>query len=430
MGHEAIGAGTAARALEVAEQRDIEVVLLDLGLPDMGGLDLLPRLLQIDESLAVVVVTGESSIASVVEAMKLGAQGFLAKPVTVAAIEAAVAQAVREHRLRRHAAVYHARVSCQQENTSPDELVGSSAAMQRVFDLILKVASTDTAVVLTGESGTGKGVVARMIHRYSRRAHGPFVDVSCAALPGNLLESEVFGHERGAFTDAKRTKPGLMEVAHGGTLFLDEVGELDWPAQAKLLKALEEGRFRRVGGVRDLRADVRLVVATHRDLAALVGEGRFRHDLFFRLNVFEISLPPLRARGEADIVQLANHFIYALNARLGKRVRRLREPAVQALVQHSWPGNVRELRNAIERAMILVSGDEVELHHLPADLWQRGGVTAAVSSQRLDELEASHIRAVVAACQGNLKLAAQRLGVARSTLYAKMSRFGLRPGCQ
>lgn len=427
LGCEVLPAASAGAALQLLETKDVEVVLLDLGLPDIGGLEVLPRLLQVDDSVAVIVVTGDDSVATVVEAMRLGAEGFLVKPVGVPALQAALEQALRRHRTRRHVEVYRARLACRPEAIGGDELVGSSPAMQRVRDLIAKVARTDSSVVVTGESGTGKGVVARLIHRYSRRAHGPFVDLSCAALPTNLVESEIFGYERGAFTDAKHSKPGLLEVAHGGTLFLDEIGELEPAAQAKLLKVLEQGTFRRVGGVRELRADVRLIVATHRDLPALMAEGRFRADLYFRLNVFGIALPPLRERGKDDILKLAEHFVRLLNPKLDRHVRSISEPACRALVRYHWPGNVRELHNAIERAMILASGDELALHHLPSDLWHATASPTVTPSMRLDQAEAEHISSVVAACSGNLKQAAQRLGIARSTLYAKLARYGLRP---
>lgn len=427
LGCEVLPAASAGAALQLLETKDVEVVLLDLGLPDIGGLEVLPRLLQVDDSVAVIVVTGDDSVATVVEAMRLGAEGFLVKPVGVPALQAALEQALRRHRTRRHVEVYRARLACRPEAIGGDELVGSSPAMQRVRDLIAKVAKTDSSVVVTGESGSGKGVVARLIHRYSRRAHGPFVDLSCAALPTNLVESEIFGYERGAFTDAKHSKPGLLEVAHGGTLFLDEIGELEPAAQAKLLKVLEQGTFRRVGGVRELRADVRLIVATHRDLPALMAEGRFRADLYFRLNVFGIALPPLRERGKDDILKLAEHFVRLLNPKLDRHVRSISEPACRALVRYHWPGNVRELHNAIERAMILASGDELALHHLPSDLWHATVSPTVKPSMRLDQAEAEHISSVVAACSGNLKQAAQRLGIARSTLYAKLARYGLRP---
>ncbi|HPC83151.1 MAG TPA: sigma-54 dependent transcriptional regulator [Thermoanaerobaculaceae bacterium] len=425
LGHVVFEAANGQAAIDHVERTDVEVVVLDLGLPDLDGLEVLPRLLEIDESLAVIVMTGRGSIETVVEAMKLGAESFLVKPVDVETLDVTVRQAVRQHRLSRHASVYAARVGPRPGDIGPGDLVGSSPGMLRVRELIARVAGTDASVVLTGESGTGKGVVARLIHRHSRRPQGPFVDLSCAALPGSLVESEIFGHERGAFTDARQAKPGMLEVANGGTLFLDEIAELEAPAQAKLLKAIEHRTFRRVGGVRDLTVDVRLIVATHRDLAALVAAGQFRADLYFRLNVFQIEMPPLRERGE-DVIELAQHFIAELNPRLGRRVRRLAQPAARALVAYAWPGNVRELHNVIERAMILATGEELALHHFPHDLWATRQPRTEEGLPTLAEMEAEHIRAVMAACEGNIKLAARKLGISRSTLYLKLGRHGLR----
>ncbi len=427
LGHTVWLAGSGHEAIETLVETDIEIVVLDLGLPDLDGLDVLPRLLQIDESLAVVVMTGRGSIETVVEALKLGAESFLVKPVDVETLDVTVRQALRQHRLSRHASVYQARVAPGGAGIGPGELIGSSPGMLRVRELIARVADTDASVVVTGESGTGKGVVAKLIHRHSRRPHGPFVDLSCAALPGSLVESEIFGHERGAFTDAKQAKPGMLEVAHGGTFFLDEIGELELSAQAKLLKAIEQHTFRRVGGVRDLSVDVRLIVATHRNLSDMVAAGTFRPDLFFRLNVFQIEMPALRERGE-DIIELAQHFIAELNPRLGRMVRRLAAPAARALTGYAWPGNVRELHNVIERALILASGDELALHHLPQDLWERKTPHEAAGLATLEEVEATHIRRAVAAFEGNLKLTAHKLGISRSTLYAKLERYGIRPG--
>lgn len=425
LGHSVMEAESGKTAIDLIKRTDVEVAVLDLGLPDMDGLEVLPRLLEEDESVAVIVMTGRGSIETVVEAMKLGAESFLVKPVDVETLKVTLSQALRQHRLNRHASVYAARVTPRAGDIGPGELVGSSPGMRRVRELVARVAPTDASVVLSGESGTGKGVVARLIHRHSRRPQGPFVDLSCAALPGSLVESEIFGHERGAFTDARQAKPGMLEVAHGGTLFLDEIAELEASAQAKLLKALEQRSFRRVGGVRDLTVDVRFVVATHRDLSALVAAGRFRADLFFRLNVFQIEMPPLRERGD-DVIELAQHFITELNPRLGRCVKRLAQPAANALMAYPWPGNVRELHNVIERAMILTTGEELALHHLPLDLWAARQPRTSEGLLTLEEMEVEHIRAAMAACNGNIRLAARKLGISRSTLYAKLDRWGLR----
>ncbi len=368
-GHSVATAGSGAEALAFLERRAADVVVLDLGLPDVDGLDLLPRLVSVEGNATVVVLTGRDDIQTVVEAMKRGADGFLVKPVDVATLQATVEKALRQQRLVRRATVYEEAVAARKGTgeLGAAEFVGTSPEIRAVREMIGKVATTDSSVVLSGESGTGKGVVARLIHRYSRRPHGPFVGVSCAALPANLVESEIFGHERGAFTDAKTSKPGLLEVANGGTVFLDEVAELEPPAQGKLLKVIEERSFRRLGGVRDLTVDVRFVVATHQDLAELVRRGAFRQDLYYRLNVFQIVLPPLRERGD-DVLELAYRFISDLNPLVGRAVRRVTDPAADLLQRYSWPGNVRELRNVIERAMILAAGDEISPAQLPRDI--------------------------------------------------------------
>jgi DNA-binding NtrC family response regulator len=424
--HEVAVAATGKEAQEYLERADADVVVLDLGLPDVDGLELLPLLKQIDPNVAVVVLTGRDDIRTVVEAMRGGADNFLVKPVDAATLKETVERALRRRRLIRRATVYEEVVASRRASAKAmgSELVGSSPAIQAVRVLISKVAPTESSVVVSSESGTGKGVVARLIHRHSRRAHGPFVGLSCAALPANLVESEIFGHERGAFTDAKTTKPGLLEVAAGGTVFLDEVAELEMPSQGKLLKVIEERTFRRLGGVRDLSVDVRFVVATHQDLTALVSAGVFRQDLFYRLNVFQISIPPLRERGD-DVLELTYHFIRELNPSLGRSITGVADSAAELLLRYAWPGNVRELRNVIERAMVLASGDTITPAHLPEDLCKESRGGRHIRVQSLEEVETAHIERVLRLVRGNVKVAAERLGISRSTLYAKLSRHGL-----
>ena len=422
-GHRVETAGDAASALALIERVSVDAIVLDLGLPDMDGLDVLARLAALDDHPAVVVLTGRDDIETIVEAMRRGAENFLIKPVDLPTLTLAVANALEKYRLSRHAAFYRKTIASGAGAGEPGgpAFVGSSAAMLAVRELVAKVAPTDSSVVLLGESGSGKGAVAHFIHRSSRRSGGPFVDLNCAALPATLVESEVFGYEKGAFTDAKTWKPGLLEVAGGGTVFLDEIAELDASAQSKLLKVIEERTFRRLGGVRDVEVDVRFVVATSSDLRKAVEARRFREDLYYRLNVFQIGLPPLRERGE-DVIELAFHFIGELNPRIGRRVTRIAEPAAALLLGYGWKGNVRELRNVVERAMILTSGDVLEVSSLPADLRFGAGRDERETTATLDEVEAAHIERVVALCGGNLKLAAARLGIARSTLYAKIEK--------
>lgn len=412
-----LGAGSAAEASELLSQREAGLILLDLGLPDMDGLELLSRL-KASEEAPVVVLTGRSDIATVVEAMKRGAENFLVKPTEAEQVVNIVKKELSRHVRQRHLEIQMAREKAHGARFP----VGESKAMQQVRLLVQRVAQTDASVVLLGESGTGKGMIARLIHSLSRRREAPFLDVNCAALAPQLLETELFGHERGAFTDARERKLGLLEAAHGGTVFLDEIADMDWHVQSKLLKAIEDRRFRRLGGVREIQVDVRLIAASHRHLRAEAEAGRFRMDLYYRLNVFEITLPPLRERKE-DILPIASAFIAELNPVLGRKVQGIHPDAARILESYPWPGNIRELRNVIERAMILVRGDEIRPEHLPREIRGQKGTDAGLVS--LAEMEAAHIRRVIQAVGGNLKKAAEILGISRSTLYEKLDRYGI-----
>jgi DNA-binding NtrC family response regulator len=354
----------------------------------------------------------------VVQAMRLGAANFLVKPVALETLEEVLARTLEKSRKQRHHRALVARTRSERETT----LVGSSRAMRRVTDLIAQVADTEATVLLEGDSGTGKGLAAEEIHRLSRRADGPFLDMNCAVLSPALLESELFGHEKGAFTDATRTKPGLLEIASGGTVFLDEIGEMPMEVQSKLLKVLEARRFRRVGGLHDLRTDVRLVTATNRDLKQMTRLGGFREDLYYRLNVFAIQIPPLRGRRD-DILELAYHFLAELNRNLGTEVSGFEAAVGDMLTSYQWPGNARELRNVVERALILARRGEIGVHHLPADIRQTGSHTIQVPLRPLSEVEREHITSVLAATGGNIKRTAEILSVSRTTLYNKIRAF-------
>ena len=413
------------KAREYLVQRSPEVILLDLDLPDGNGLDLLPDLKELDQLAAILVSGSQADAPMVVEAMRRGADNFLTDNLTREDFLECVDRALQRHRTERRALVYQEAVESRlsgEANEIP-ELLGTSRSIQRVRDLTAIVAETDASVVLLGETGTGKGLVARAIHRLSNRASASFVDVNCATLPRDLVESEIFGHEKGAFTGAAEQKPGLLEIGHGGTVFFDEIGELQLSAQSKLVKAIEDRYFRRVGGIKEVSVDVRFLAATHVDLEMGVREGSFREDLFYRLNVFQIPLPPLRERGE-DIAQLALHFVKTLNPYFGRQSETISGEAQRLLLRYDWPGNVRELRNVVERAMILARHREISPSHLPKNL----KATSRSSPRRmpsLAEVETEHIRKVLEMTESNMRQTAEILGISRSTLYAKLRKAGV-----
>ena len=422
-GHRTEIASTLAEARAFLDEKVPDLVLLDLTLPDGNGLDLLDEIREIDEVISVIILTAQTDVATVVRGMQHGADNFLPKPIERSLLVKTISRVLREHRNRQHVETYRNVISSRQTSpeTSLPKVIGSSQAMDRIREQIIRVAQTDTSVILRGESGTGKGMLAREIHRLSARASGPFVDVNCASIQPQLVESEIFGHEKGAFTGATARKPGLLEVANGGTLFLDEVADLDQQAQAKLLKALEDRTFRRVGGVRILSVDIRLVAATHRDLDAMVASGDFRQDLFYRLNVFPIWIPPLRERPD-DLAELVGHFLRTVNPLVGSQVTGVSGRAEELLLQYHWPGNVRELRNVIERAIILARTGKIEVRHLPKNLAPRA---RRQTLRPLEDVEREHISGVLKATSYNIKRSASILGLSRSTLYAKIKKYGI-----
>jgi NtrC-family two-component system response regulator AlgB len=422
MGCRVTAVETAQAALAAAAREPFELAFVDLRLGDANGLDLVPRLLAERPDLSIVVITAYATFDTAVEAVKRGAQSYLPKPFTPAQIRLVVEQLgrsrARERRLRELEEELGAAV--------PEvELETTSAAMRTALELAARAAQSEAPVLLRGESGTGKGVVARLVHARSPRAQGPFVTVNCPTLSQDLLASELFGHARGAFTGAVRDQPGRVEAAQGGTLFLDEIGEIALGLQAKLLRFLQEKQFERLGETRTRQADVRLVAATNRDLEADVAAGRFRQDLLYRLNVVEVLLPPLRQRPE-DVVPLARHFL-AFFARAARRGRlRFTPQAEAALAAHSWPGNVRELRNAVERAVVLSRGVEIGLESLPERIAPAHGTVASGPQVggdcSLEALERAHVEAVVART-ASLEEAARVLGIDSSTLWRKRRRW-------
>jgi len=423
-GLEVTSATTLAEARAALDAADPDVALIDLRLPDGEGLDLLREFAPKGQTVWVVM-TAHATVSSAVEALKLGAKDYLEKPFTLDRAVATVKQALEMTALRREVAALRDRSS-----RAGTTVIGESPAMKRVFELVERLAAVDaTTVLIEGESGTGKGAIAQALHRLSKRSSGPFLNVTSSALPETLMESELFGHEKGAFTDAHAAKRGLVEMADGGTLFLDEVGELTPGVQAKLLRFIEEKTFRRLGGTRDLVVDVRIMAATNRDLAAEVAAGRFRADLFYRLRVIPITLPPLRERRE-DILPLVKHFVAHFDREFGKKVREIAPEAQAMLAAYPWPGNVRELRNVIERAVLLTDGETIGARELPPEVaapMERPAAAAALPSDgvKLDEVERRLLVEALDRAHGNQSHAAELLGLSRHQVRTRMKRYGL-----
>ncbi len=414
-------AGTGALALEQAEHGRWDVALLDLHLPDMTGVDLLPRLKELQPGLEAIMLTAHGSIETAIQAMKLGAYDYLTKPFPLPELEVHLEKAHEKVLLARREQQW---VDQLRYESSRHWLVGSSPAMQRVVHLIQKVAPTESSVLVRGASGTGKELVARALHNNSSRRDRPLVTINCATLQENLLESELFGHEKGAFTGAVQAKPGLVEVAEGGTLFIDEVAEMSPGLQAKLLRVLEDGHYRRVGSTQELNANVRIIAATNKPLEEEQKAGRFREDLYYRLNVVSIVLPPLRER-RTDIPELVEHFLKT--RQVGPVRFKLDPEALDALMRHDWPGNVRELANVLERAQILAENHTITLDDLPDNMTeiQAGTAAPAGDPRHLREIERRHVAEVLEQSKGNKVQAAKALGISRRALYRLIAKYHL-----
>jgi DNA-binding NtrC family response regulator len=409
------GGDAAIRHMSAAEP---DVVLLDLRMPGTNGLDVLAAIRANHPSTDVIILTGHGSIDTAIEAIRAGAFDYVAKPCPLDELEVRIQRALERQALRRRATLLERGL------TPPDlgsSFVGASPEFMRLLSLINRVSPTDSAVLITGETGTGKEMAAKLIHARSARRHGPFVIVECAALQESLLQSELFGHQRGAFTGADRTKPGLFEVADGGTIFLDEIGEVSLATQVKLLRVLDTSTFRHVGGTTEIHVNARVIAATNRDLEAMVRQGLFREDLYYRLGAITMRLPPLRER-DGDIDRLAEHFLARLNERFGCS-RRLSAAARSRLAAHTWPGNVRELLHVIEAAMIVCDTDDIEPVHLPPVLRTP---TAAASGDTpsafptLADLEHAHIQRALDLAAGHRGRAARMLGISERNLYRKL----------
>lgn len=415
------------KALEMLQHDSYAAVVTDLNMPGQNGIELTRQLLGNRPDLPVIVITAFGSMESAIEAMRAGAFDFVTKPLEVDALALVLQRAVQHRALREEVKLLRRAVAAAQ---CFDNLIGQSDAMRQVFDLLARVAEADVSVLILGESGTGKELVARSIHTRSQRKDGPFVAVNCSTLPEALLESELFGHTRGAFTDARGARRGLFQQAHGGSLFLDEIGDLPMALQPRLLRALQERKVRPVGSDSEVEVDVRVLAATNQDLEAAVAERRFRGDLYYRLNVVQVCLPPLRARGN-DALLLAQHFLDQAAARLGKRVERLNAKAAERLLAYAWPGNVRELQNCIDRAVALTAYDQIGVDDLPERVRDYRPSQVIVASDHpselltMDEIERRYILRVLDIVGGNKSLAAQILGFDRRTLYRKLQRYNL-----
>jgi DNA-binding NtrC family response regulator len=420
-GYDVETATSGEQALARMGERDFAVVITDLNMKGMPGMTLLKHIKQRHPDTNVIIMTGFGSIESAIEAMKQGAYDYVTKPVKSDEIALTTQKAVREASLRREVVSLRRAV---EKEYSFNQILGKSKPMQAVFELIRRITPSPSSVLITGESGTGKELVARAVHYNSPRAQGPFIPVNCAAIPENLLESEMFGHMKGSFTDAKADRKGLFEEAQGGTLFLDEISELPLSLQAKLLRVLQEKEIRRVGGTRSIPVDARVIAATNLDLAGEVKAKRFREDLYYRMNVIEVHMPALRERTE-DIPLLAMHFIKKYAEPMKKPVAGLTEGALALLMDYAWPGNVRELENVIERGVTLTRGEKIGSEDLPQAVRGDSGdrhmiEEAAEKTRTLSEVERAYILRVMEKTAGNKYQAAQVLGIDRKTLYRKL----------
>jgi two-component system, NtrC family, response regulator AtoC len=430
---------TAANGVEAlgGMSADIHTVITDLKMPGLDGMGLLRRLAIDYPDVPVVMITAHGSVENAVEAVKLGAFDYLEKPFEQEQIRQVVAKAISTYTLSR-------------KDARPEEpsergrfrLVGQSPAIRQIYAVVEKVANTPSTVLISGESGTGKELIARALHENSNRHAGPFIKINCAAIPKTLMESELFGYDKGAFTGAVGAKPGRFELAHGGTLFLDEIGEIPVEMQVKLLRVLQESEFERVGGIKTIKVDVRLVTATNRDLLEEIGAGNFREDLFYRLNVVPIQIPPLRERRE-DIPLLADHFIAKFNERLKKQIVAISPEAVEQLVAYNWPGNIRELENLMERTILFCEGPEIHVSDLPPEIVgatvppsgagagdettrpAAGSLKEAVRAET-ERVERELIQRALDATGGNVTQAARKLKISRKSLQTKMKELGLR----
>jgi two-component system, NtrC family, response regulator AtoC len=419
--------------IDLLREQDFDVIITDLNLDGASGIDLCKRFTENRPDTPVIVITAFGDMTAAVNAIRAGAHDFINKPIDMTVLERAIERATQHRHLREEVKRLTRAASPTPEQGALGSLIGSSRAMLGVYDLVRRVAPADTTVLLSGESGTGKELVARALHEQSDRRDGRFVAINCAAVPAELLESELCGHVKGAFTDAKSSRQGLFEQASGGTLLLDEVGEMPLEMQPKLLRVLQERQVRPVGGNTSVPVTARIIAASNRDLESEVEQKRFREDLFYRLNVVQIEIPPLRARGN-DTLLLAEHFVRKFSERSGKAVQGLSIEAQTKLLAYDWPGNVRQLENTIERAVALTRGEQIMIEDLPERITRFDGSTGVLSDvdlehvRTLEQVERRHIEQAVKHAHGNKTRAAKALGIDRRTLYRKLERYaGGRP---
>jgi DNA-binding NtrC family response regulator len=414
--------GTAANAAEALQQlqgRKWDILLLDIKMPGMDGMELQQRIKEIDSSATIIFITAHATVDTAVKALKEGAFDYVTKPVDPDYLSHLVTNALKQRNLANENLKLKEQIT---EFSKADDIVGDSSQMQKVYELIQTVAKTDTTVMIRGESGTGKELIARAIHSNSSRRYFPIVAVNCGAMAEGVLESELFGHERGAFTGAQYRRKGKLELSDGGTLFLDEIGNIDMKTQMDLLRVIETKQFARVGGNDIIKVDFRVICATNKDLEKAVADGTFREDLYYRLNVFSVFIPPLRER-KGDIPVLANYFVQKYNRAMGKQITSITPEAMDTIVRYNWPGNVRELENAIERAMVVGKPPAIKPEDLPYQLTEKNHVLPAGS---LAGMEKAHIASVLDQNRWNISRSAEILQIDRVTLYNKIEKYGLK----
>jgi DNA-binding NtrC family response regulator len=417
-GHDVASAASGEEAMQILQNSRFDILLVDIKMEGMSGLDVLRLVKENDPDVAVVMITAYGSISTAIEAMKKGAFDYLLKPFDPDALGVLIDKII-EHQAQARENIFLREQY--QERTRFESMIGQSRAMQKIFDLIEDVGPMESTVLISGETGTGKGLAAKAIHTKSSRSSGPFVAVNCGAIPSHIMESELFGHQKGAFTDAKETKKGRLEMAHGGTLFLDEIGEISMRMQIDLLHVLEDRVFYRVGGTQPHEAYFRVIAATNRNVEDAVKQGILREDLYYRLNVVSFRMPALRERKE-DIPLLAEHFLHRFSQETNKPVKKITREAIDDMMLYEWPGNVRELENAVERAVVVGKGPSIMTQDLPIFCHEN---VRPRRHRSLSEVEKAHIFDILRECGWNISKSAQILGIDRSTLYSKIKRYNL-----